>query len=64
MAVRYLDRYAQDLDGRWLFAKRVVTYDYRGRRPITQDAAGAVAPGEDASYAALTTRLFARGARL
>jgi ketosteroid isomerase-like protein len=29
MAVRYIDNYRRETDGRWRFAKRVVTYDFR-----------------------------------
>jgi len=63
MAVRYIDRYRKEQDGSWRFAKRVVTYDYRSKRPITAEAAGPIAAGADASYTALASRLFARGAR-
>ncbi len=33
MCVRYLDQYRQCDDGRWRFAKRVVTYDMRTQQP-------------------------------
>lgn len=62
MTVRYIDNYRKEADGRWRFAKRVVTYDMRNRRPIA-------APGEmtdptlDPSYTTLAQRLFGRGAR-
>jgi len=67
--VRYIDHYRKD-DGRWRFAKRVVTYDYSSTRPaqipegdnITVPLDPATYP-LDASYATLTSRLFARGAR-
>jgi hypothetical protein len=59
MCVRYIDRYRRD-DGRWRFAQRVVTYDYRSRRPIAApDKAAAL---EDPSFTVLKSRLFARGA--
>ncbi len=62
MCVRYLDRYRRGSDGRWRFAKRVVTYDMRTRRPYTlPDPAAAEAA--DPSYAELANRLFARGPR-
>jgi ketosteroid isomerase-like protein len=62
MCVRYLDRYRRGSDGRWRFAKRVVTYDMRSRRPHTlPDPAAAEAT--DPSYAELANRLFARGPR-
>lgn len=60
MCVRYLDHYRRDSDGRWRFAKRVVTYDARNRRPISppEDT-----DGEDPSYTDFMHPLFARGAR-
>ncbi|WP_404481463.1 nuclear transport factor 2 family protein [Novosphingobium sp. BL-52-GroH] len=62
MAVRYIDNYRRCADGRWRFAKRVVTYDFRLRRPF--DGGGLRGLGErDPSYAVCTDRLFARGAR-
>jgi ketosteroid isomerase-like protein len=63
MAVRYLDRYRKEADGKWRFAKRVVTYDYRSKRTITAEAGAAIAAGADVSYSALASSLFARGAR-
>jgi ketosteroid isomerase-like protein len=62
MLVRYIDRYRRESDGRWRFARRVVTYDARLALPADDhgpmpDAAG------DASYAELASVLFARGAR-
>ncbi len=63
MAVRYIDRYARGADGKWRFAKRVVTYDMRARRPYTQaiDAAGELTA--DPSYSEVMNRVFARGKR-
>jgi len=62
MCVRYIDRYRRDGDGRWRFAKRVVTYDMKSRRPApTPESAGEAI--EDASYGHLNHRLFARGTR-
>lgn len=63
MCVRYIDRYRKEADGKWRFAKRVVTYDLKfPRRPLPLE--GEVSkPESDASYAELTTRLFARGPR-
>jgi hypothetical protein len=63
MAVRYIDRYAREADGQWRFSKRVVTYDFRVQRPYTKDVPDVGNPGCDASYAALASRLFARGQR-
>lgn len=60
MCVRYLDRYRRDRDGRWRFARRVVTYDMRNRRPISPpDETGTDEP----SYSGFAHALFARGAR-
>jgi len=60
MCVRYIDRYRKQ-DGRWRFAKRVVTYDLRSRRPIA--APDKAAAAEDPSFTVLKSRLFARGRR-
>jgi len=61
MCCRYIDRYRKE-SGRWLFAKRVVTYDLRIARPFSATPAGHAEDG-DSSYTALTGRLFARGVR-
>jgi len=62
MCVRYIDRYRREEDARWRFAKRVVTYDMRHRRPIAApDQNNVVHP--DPSYIELKGRLFARGGR-
>ncbi len=63
MAVRYIDRYRKEGDGQWRFAKRVVTFDYRSKRQITEAASSSIEPGADPSYAALSSQLFQRGAR-
>jgi ketosteroid isomerase-like protein len=60
MCVRYIDRYRKQ-DGRWRFAKRVVTYDMRTRRPIA--APDKAAGLEDPTFSVLKSRLFARGPR-
>jgi hypothetical protein len=62
MCCRYLDRYRKEEDGRWRFAKRVVTYDMRTAQAYTprRDAADPLA---DPSYTTLSSRLFARGPR-
>lgn len=62
MCVRYIDRYRRERDGRWRFAKRVVTYDLRSQRPVAapKDIEGRP---EDPSYGELKSRLFARGER-
>lgn len=67
--VRYIDHYRKE-EGRWRFAKRVVTYDYSSKRPaqipaddrLTVPLDPATYPLET-SYGALATRLFARGPR-
>jgi len=69
MAVRYIDNYRLEPDGRWRFAKRVVTYDMKIRRPLAGPVVampvltnGPDAP-QDPSYPELAMRLFQRGAR-
>lgn len=62
MCVRYLDRYRRGEDGRWRFARRIVTYDLQRRRPAqvpgpTADAAAGMGHDE------FSHRLFARGPR-
>jgi hypothetical protein len=61
MTVRYIDRYRKEQD-RWRFAKRVVTYDLRNRRPIAAPDQTGLSQA-DPSYIELKSRLFARGAR-
>ena len=61
MCVRYIDRYRRD-DARWRFARRVVSYDLRSRRPIATPERAA-ADFVDPSFTVLTSRLFARGPR-
>ena len=61
LTCRYIDRYRKE-DGRWRFAKRVLSYDMHYKRPITPTVEP-VHPLEDRSYATLTSRLFARGTR-
>jgi hypothetical protein len=34
MCVRYIDNYRREGDGRWRFAKRIVTYDVQIQRPF------------------------------
>jgi ketosteroid isomerase-like protein len=63
MCVRYIDRYAREADGKWRFAKRVVTYDMRTARPFLGTTGEEVHPTRDASYETLMTQLFGRGAR-
>lgn len=62
MAVRYIDNYRRCADGKWRFAKRVVTYDLQIRRPFT--GGGLLGQRErDPSYRVCTDPLFQRGAR-
>lgn len=62
MLVRYIDNYARGADGKWRFAKRVVTYDVKLRRPF--EGGGLLGQGAaDPSYAELRQRLFQRGPR-
>ena len=64
MCVRYVDRYRKEDDGRWRFAKRIVTYDYHTRRPIPADTIdGQPALDNDPTYAMLKHPLFNRGQR-
>jgi ketosteroid isomerase-like protein len=65
MAVRYVDRYRRESDGKWRFARRIVTYDFNVRRPIPTDAAdGQPALEKDPTYTLLDHRLFGRGKRI
>ncbi|WP_324695642.1 nuclear transport factor 2 family protein [Novosphingobium aerophilum] len=62
MAVRYIDNYHRCPDGKWRFSKRVVTYDFKLRRPF--DGGGLLGQGpDDPSYRTCLQPLFARGAR-
>ncbi len=63
MAVRYIDNYRLCADGRWRFAKRVVTYDMKIRRPLDGPAIAMPDAPNDPSYGELAMRLFQRGAR-
>ncbi len=63
MCVRYIDRYRRGDDGRWRFAKRVVTYDLRSQRPVEAPEPGNP-PEQDPGYGELMHRLFARGERI
>ena len=60
MCARYVDNYRKE-QGRWKFAKRVVTYDLRSTRPIDEPVV--IAAEDDLSYHELVSRLFARGGR-
>lgn len=62
MCVRYIDRYRKEADGRWRFAKRVVTYDLRSQRPVPAPDTSTPPPA-DPSFSELKSRLFARGER-
>jgi hypothetical protein len=58
--VRYIDRYTKQ-SGRWLFASRVVTFDFRETKPIPMPTP---APMRDPSYTNLVHRVFTRGPRV
>lgn len=61
ICVRYIDRYRRDIDGKWRFSKRTVTYDYRTRRPVSNDAvAGLPEIEREPTYTELAHSLFAR----
>jgi SnoaL-like domain len=60
--VRYIDRYRKE-KGRWLFAQRVVNFDFRTIRPVPTPKGPAPVHAKDPSYATLMSRLFARGPR-
>jgi SnoaL-like domain len=60
--VRYIDRYAKE-NGRWLFASRIVRFDFRENRPATAPLGPTPSPGADQSYTSLVNRVFARGPR-
>jgi len=62
LCARYIDRYRRE-DGRWRFAKRVVLYDYNTRRQAQETDGASPNAASDASYATLSSRLFARGGR-
>lgn len=62
MAVRYIDDYRREADGKWRFAKRVVTYDVQIQRPFDgkfRDMLQTV----DASYELCPHPVFQSGAR-
>ncbi|GLK46264.1 MULTISPECIES: nuclear transport factor 2 family protein [Novosphingobium] len=62
MAVRYIDNYRRCADGRWRFSRRVVTYDFKLRRPF--DGSGLLGLAErDPSYAECLQPLLRRGTR-
>lgn len=64
LCVRYVDNYRKEHDGRWRFAKRVVTYDYNVRRPVTDASVrGLPATDQDPGIVGLHYRLFNRGPR-
>lgn len=61
MCARYVDCYRHE-DGRWRFARRVVSYDLRSQRPLAAPGVSAT-QAEDTSFVVLKSRLFARGPR-
>jgi hypothetical protein len=62
MTVRYIDNYRKE-DGRWRFAKRVVTFDMMTQRPIPTPKSFTPVGEADPSYETLSSRLFRRGPR-
>ncbi len=62
MAVRYIDNYRREDDGKWRFARRVVTYDMHITRPFSGDGLLGSSP-VDPSYEVCGQRLFQRGPR-
>ncbi len=60
-AVRYIDNYRRE-DGKWKFAKRTVSFDMKMVLPADEHGAKPD-PVQDASYTALQSTLFRRGAR-
>ncbi|MDE2301778.1 MAG: nuclear transport factor 2 family protein [Sphingomonadales bacterium] len=62
MAVRYIDNYRREADGKWRFSKRVVTYDMHITRPFSGDGLLGSSP-VDPSYEVCGQRLFQRGPR-
>jgi ketosteroid isomerase-like protein len=63
IAVRYLDNYCRESDGKWRFAKRVVTYDMRKQGVFDGEVKKPDTPEGDPAFAELQMRLFQRGAR-
>lgn len=63
LTVRYLDHYRRCTDGKWRFAKRVVSFDMHVVRPYPPADMVTPASGSDISYETLTARLFRPGAR-
>lgn len=62
MCVRYIDNYRREMDGKWRFSKRVVTYDVQIRRPFDGKFRNML-EGTDPSYEVCTQPVFQRGAR-
>jgi len=61
MCVRYIDRYKKESDGEWRFAQRVVTYDYRARKPVEEASVnGLPSADQEPSYHLLKHALFKR----
>lgn len=62
MAVRYIDNYRRESDGKWRFSKRVVTYDAQIQRPFDGKFRD-MRQGLDPSYEVCTQAVFQAGAR-
>lgn len=62
MAVRYIDAYRREGDGKWRFAKRIVTYDVQIQRAF-EGKFRDMRQGVDPSYEVCVHPAFAPGAR-
>jgi ketosteroid isomerase-like protein len=62
MCVRYIDNYRREGDGRWRFAKRIVTYDVQIQRPFDGKFRDML-QGTDPSYEVCAHPAFQPGAR-
>ena len=60
-SVRYIDSYRREA-GQWRFARRTLSFDMKLTLPA-DDHGAKPDPEQDASYSALNSLLFARGAR-
>jgi ketosteroid isomerase-like protein len=61
ICVRYLDNYRKE-NGQWRFARRRVVFDLRNVRDVSYSQPRE--SGGDLSYTELTSKMFARGARM
>jgi len=64
LCVRYVDNYRKEQDGRWRFAKRIVTYDFNSRRPVSEESIKNLPSlDNEPTVVQLKHRLFHRGPR-